>query len=121
MIENYPGSPPIFEQIYQHLGEEIITGVLLEESPVTSIRQMALDLSVNPLTVSKAYQKAEEAGWIKKERGIGFKVMSGAKEKAYVSMRSHFLDQEWPRISRRLEFLGFSVESLKPGFVLSNE
>lgn len=98
---------PLYRQIRRRVENEIIEGALAEGGALPSVRQMASTLSVNPLTVMKAYQELLDEGLIEKRRGIGMHVAPGAHRKLLSSARQAFLGQEWPRVLAKLKQLGF--------------
>lgn len=107
---------PIFLQIRQRIVEMILGGQIKEGDAVPSIRQVATDLSVNPLTVTKAYQSLVDSGVIEKRRGLGMFVTEGARDTLMQFEREKFLSEEWPRILKQIETLG-----LKPKELLDKE
>jgi len=90
----------------------ILDGTLAEGKALPSVRQVAVDFQVNPLTVSKAYQALVDDGLVEKRRGVGMFVCDGAREKLLRNEREHFLETEWPRILDRMEQLGLEPETL---------
>ena len=103
---------PIFVQIRQRIVELILSGAIAEEGAVPSIRQVAADLSVNPLTVTKAYQSLVDGDIIEKKRGLGMFVKKGAREALLKQERDKFLAEEWPRIAKQIDALGLSLKEL---------
>lgn len=103
---------PIFRQLKEKVVELIIDGEVSEGEAVPSVRQVAVDYQVNPLTVSKAYQELVDSEILEKKRGLGMFVTQGAKKKLFESEKKAFLEIEWPKISKRMKRLGFSLEQL---------
>ena len=103
---------PIFRQLKEKVVELIIDGEVSEGEAVPSVRQVAADYQINPLTVSKAYQQLVDESILEKKRGLGMFVTESAREKLLESEKSHFLEIEWPKIIRRIERLGLSMQSL---------
>ena len=103
---------PIFLQIRQRLIEMILKGTIPEGEALPSIRQIAMDLSVNPLTVTKAYELLVDLGVVEKKRGMGMYVADGARAKLFAHEREKFLSEEWPRIRAQIEALGLDVKQL---------
>lgn len=97
---------PIYRQIHHATVALIIEGKLPEGTMVPSVRQVAMDANVNPLTVSKAYQALVDEGVIEKQRGQGFFVAAGAKKRLLNTEREQFLKEEWPALQLRLVRLG---------------
>ncbi|MET1253834.1 GntR family transcriptional regulator [Aliikangiella maris] len=103
---------PIFRQLKEKVIELIMDGEVIEGEAVPSVRQVAADYQINPLTVSKAYQELVDDEVLEKKRGLGMFVTEGAKEKLYAEERRIFLQQEWPRIIKRIQRLGINMDEL---------
>lgn len=107
---------PIFLQIRQRMIEMILNGTIGEGDALPSVRQIATELSVNPLTVSKSYQSLVDMGTVEKRRGMGMYVTGGAREKLRAHEREKFLKEDWPAIAARIAALGLDAhELLKDG------
>lgn len=98
---------PIYRQIRDATVALIIEGQLGEGEMVPSVRQVAVDSNVNPMTVTKAYQILMDEAVIEKRRGLGFFVTPGAKDRVLDQERDRFIHEEWPTLRARLERLGF--------------
>ncbi|MCD7058976.1 GntR family transcriptional regulator [Pelagibacterium xiamenense] len=103
---------PIFIQIRQQMIGMILGGTIGEGDPLPSVRQVATDLSVNPLTVTKAYQSLVDLEIVEKRRGLGMFVLAGAREKLRTYERQKFLEEDWPVIKERIASLGLSLDDL---------
>jgi GntR family transcriptional regulator len=103
---------PIYRQLRDRVIGLILDGSLKEGDAVPSVRQVAADFRINPLTVMKAYQALSDEGLLEKRRGLGMFVSTGARKALLSDERSRFLDSEWPRIRARIQSLGLSVEDL---------
>lgn len=103
---------PIYWQLRQRTVAAILDGTLQEGQPVPSVRQVAVDFQVNPLTVSKAYQSLVDDNLVEKRRGVGMFVREGARRTLLASERKRFLNEEWPRLAERIEQLGLDLEEL---------
>ncbi len=103
---------PIFVQIRQLLIGMILSETTPEGEALPSIRQIAMDLSVNPLTVTRAYQSLVDLQVVEKRRGLGMFVAEGARHKLLAHERQAFLNDEWPRIKARIETLGLHPKDL---------
>ncbi len=103
---------PIFRQLKEKVVELIIDGEVSEGEAVPSVRQVAADYQINPLTVSKAYQELVDESILEKRRGLGMFVTESARERLLESEKSHFLEIEWPKVVRKIERLGLSMQSL---------
>ncbi|MFT6659092.1 GntR family transcriptional regulator [Maritalea sp.] len=105
-------SQPIFVQIRTRIIALILDKTVKEGEALPSVRQISTDLSVNPLTVTKAYQSLVELGVVEKKRGLGMFVADGAPEILLKHEREKFLTQEWPRIRTQIEALGLDLNEL---------
>ncbi len=103
---------PIFRQLKEKVVELIIDGEVSEGEAVPSVRQVAADYQINPLTVSKAYQELVDESILEKKRGLGMFVTESAREKLLESEKRNFLDIEWPKIIKKIDRLGLSIQSL---------
>jgi GntR family transcriptional regulator len=103
---------PIFRQLKEKVIELIIDGEVTDGEAVPSVRQVAADYQINPLTVSKAYQELVDESILEKRRGLGMFVTESAREKLLSTEKTHFLEVEWPKILERIERLGLSIQVL---------
>lgn len=112
MGETWKDNLPIYRQLRDRVVEMILDGALQEGEPVPSVRQVAAECQVNPLTVSKAYQELVDEQLLEKRRGLGMFVIDGAREALLQSERDRFLREEWPALHARLQRLGLDLETL---------
>lgn len=103
---------PIYKQLKEKVVELIIDGEVLEGEAVPSVRQVAADYQINPLTVSKAYQELVDESILEKRRGLGMFVKENARETLLINEKKQFLEVEWPAILKRISRLGFSLTEL---------
>jgi|TARA_B100000035_G_scaffold237777_1_gene206074 GntR family transcriptional regulator len=103
---------PIYQQVRDHVVSLIIDDVLKSGDPIPSVRQMAVEGGVNPLTVSKAYQELVDLNIVEKRRGLGMFITEGAKKELLKLEQSKFLNNEWPNILKRAESLGIDLNEL---------
>jgi GntR family transcriptional regulator len=103
---------PIYQQLRSAVMHRILTGTLAEGEAVPSVRQVAAEERINPLTVTRAYQMLTDEGLLEKRRGLGLFVVEGARNRALQSERETFLREEWPRIRSRIQALGIDLPSL---------
>lgn len=103
---------PIFVQIRTRIIALILNKTTNEGEALPSVRQIATDLSVNPLTVTKAYQSLVELGVVEKRRGLGMFVAEGARKILLNHEREKFLTEEWPRIRTQIEALDLNLNEL---------
>jgi GntR family transcriptional regulator len=90
----------------------ILDGVLKEGDPLPSVRTVATESRVNPLTVLKAYQELVEEQLVETRRGLGMFVNAGARDLLLKGERKKFLEEEWPRITANIRRLGLRPEEL---------
>lgn len=103
---------PIYRQIRDRVVAMILDGVLKEGDPLPSVRAVAPEYRVNPLTVLKAYQELADEGLVESRRGLGMFINAGARDLLLEGEREKFLNEEWPRVYANLQRLGLSAEEL---------
>ncbi len=103
---------PIYQQLADRLAAQLLDGQPAEGEPMPSVRALAGQYVINPLTVSRALQALTEAGLIEARRGLGLFVKPGARESLRASERAQFLNDEWPRLRERLRRLGIAPDQL---------
>ena len=103
---------PIYRQLQQRVVAMILDGALNEGDSLPSVRQVAADYQINPLTVSKAYQELVDHQLVEKRRGLGMFVIEGARAALLKSERERFLREEWPTLFARLQRLGLDLKTL---------
>ena len=111
-MSQFNDSQPIFLQIRQRIVEMILKKAVKEGESLPSVRQIATDLSVNPLTVTKAYDGLVDIGVVESRRGMGMFVNEGAREKLLAHERQKFLTEDWPRIVAQIRALELDPASL---------
>lgn len=112
MSTHWNDSQPIYWQLKERTVAMILDGTLAEGEALPSVRIVASEFHLNPITVSKSYQALVEEDLVEKRRGLGMFVCEGARKKLITSERDKFLNDEWPAMLDRIEQLGLSVESL---------
>jgi GntR family transcriptional regulator len=103
---------PIYRQLRDRVVAMILEGTLKEGDALPSVRQVAADLRVNPLTVLKGYQQLVDEALVEKRRGLGMYVREGASAALLKDERQRFLDEEWPRVRATIQRLGLSAGEL---------
>jgi GntR family transcriptional regulator len=103
---------PIYVQIRDLIASAIINGTYGVGDSLPSVRALAVDQQVNPLTVSKAYQELQLAGLVTARRGLGLFVEPGARERLIAEERKLFIESEWPAIRRHIDLLGLKPAEL---------
>ena len=115
MDREWNDSEPIYRQLRNRVVAMILDGVLKEGDPLPSVRNVAADYRVNPLTVLKGYQELADEGLVEKRRGLGIFIKSGARHLLLQGERQKFLAEEWPRVKATIERLGLEPEELLNG------
>ena len=114
-MNEWKDNEPIYLQLRQLVLSQILSGSLPEGEAVPSVRQVASQERINPLTVSKAYQTLVDEGLREKRRGLGMFVNEGARAQALERERQRFLSEEWPATLARIENLQLDAEHLLSG------
>src|SRR5215475_15435117 len=89
---------PIYRQLRDRVVDMILDGVLNNGDPLPSVRNVAAEYRVNPLTVLKGYQQLVDEDLVEKRRGLGMFIKAGAREKLLQDERKKFLAEQWPAI-----------------------
>lgn len=103
---------PIYRQLRDRVVHMILDGALKEGDPLPSVRNVAAEYRVNPLTVLKAYQELVDEELVEKRRGLGMFVKTGAHSSLVKAERQKFLNEHWPRVHATIRRLGLSPEEL---------
>ena len=106
---------PIYLQLRDRIAELILDGALAADDPLPSVREVAAEHQVNPLTVLKGYQLLVDQQIVESRRGRGMFVMSGAREQLLKLQRRQFLNEEWPQIRAKVERLELDWNELLAG------
>ena len=115
MDREWNDNQPIYRQLRDRVVAMILDGVLKEGDPLPSVRTVAADYRLNPLTVLKGYQELVDEELVEKKRGLGMYVRSGARTLLLRGERQKFLDEEWPRIQETIQRLGLTADELLNG------
>jgi GntR family transcriptional regulator len=103
---------PIYRQLRDRVVAMILEGVLGDGDALPSVRNVAAEYRLNPLTVLKGYQELVDEGLVEKKRGRGMFVTDGAQKQLLKDERQRFLDKEWPLIAATIERLGLEADRL---------
>ncbi|PKM05774.1 MAG: GntR family transcriptional regulator [Gammaproteobacteria bacterium HGW-Gammaproteobacteria-7] len=112
MSTTWTDNTPIYLQLKEKVVTMMLEGLLKPGDALPSVRQVAADFQLNPITVSRAYQELVDEALVEKRRGLGMYVNEGAHEKLLASERERFLKEEWPKVVERIERLGLDIEQL---------
>lgn len=108
-------SQPIYRQVRDRVVAMVLEGALKEGEALPSVRQVATESRINPLTVMKAYQQLVDEGLVEKRRGLGMFVAPGASTALLKDERERFLQTEWPKIHATIQRLGLNAGELLQG------
>jgi GntR family transcriptional regulator len=112
MDDEWNDSQPIYRQLRDRVIVMILEGVLNEGDPLPSVRNVAAEFRVNPLTVLKAYQQLADERIVEKRRGLGMFITAGARQLLLQAERQKFLNEQWPVIRATIERLGLTPQDL---------
>jgi GntR family transcriptional regulator len=112
MDPNWNDNQPIYRQLRDRMVALILEGALKEGDALPSVRAVAADYRLNPLTVLKGYQQLVDEHLVVKRRGLGMFVSDGARRLLLAGERDRFLNDEWPHILAVINRLGFSAQEL---------
>jgi GntR family transcriptional regulator len=103
---------PIYRQLRDRVVEMILEGVLGDGDALPSVRNVAAEYRLNPLTVLKGYQELVDEGLVEKKRGRGMFVTDGARRQLLKDERRRFVEKEWPKVLETIERLGLDAAEL---------
>jgi GntR family transcriptional regulator len=115
MTQQWDPESPIYFQLYQQVIKRILDGFIAEGEPVPSVRNVASEYRLNPITISKAYQMLQDENIVEKQRGKGLFVKPGAKNLILERERNVFINKEWPVVMQQIERLQLKIEDLVAG------
>jgi GntR family transcriptional regulator len=115
MDRGWSDGQPIYRQLRDRVVAMILDGVLEEGDPLPSVRHVATEQRLNPLTVLKGYQELVEENLVEKRQGVGLFVREGARDRLLAGERRKFLTEDWPRIRETIERLGLTSQELLAG------
>jgi GntR family transcriptional regulator len=115
MDREWNDGQPIYRQLRDRVVAMILDGVLKDGDPLPSVRSVAAEYRVNPLTVLKGYQELVDEQLVESRRGRGMFINSGARKLLLQGERQKFLAEEWPRVQETIQRLGLSAEELLDG------
>ncbi|HEY3858074.1 MAG TPA: GntR family transcriptional regulator [Gammaproteobacteria bacterium] len=112
MEPTWSDNQPIYRQLRDRVVAMILEDTLKEGDPLPSVRSVAAEYQINPLTVLKGYQSLVDEGLVEKRRGLGMFVKEGARRSLMKNEREQFLKSEWPLILQRIQRLGLDLMEL---------
>jgi GntR family transcriptional regulator len=116
MNPDWNDTQPIYRQLRDRVVALILDGALKEGDPLPSVRSVAAEQRVNPLTVLKGYQHLVDEDLVETRRGLGMFIKPGARAKLLEGERRRFLAEQWPRVRATIQRLGLTERDLlEPG------
>ncbi|HET7436218.1 MAG TPA: GntR family transcriptional regulator [Thermoanaerobaculia bacterium] len=112
MDREWNDSQPIYRQLRDRIVAMILDNVLNEGDPLPSVRNVAAEYRVNPITVLKGYQQLVDEELVESKRGRGMFIKPGARNLLLDAERQKFLAEQWPRIYATIQRLGLNAEEL---------
>ncbi len=111
-MQTWDHKQPIYQQLADLLAAGLLEGDPPEGQAMPSVRTLASQHALNPLTVSRALQSLSDEGLLDNRRGMGLYVRSGARDRLMETERKRFLTEEWPQLRSRLRRLGINAQQL---------
>ena len=111
----------IYRQLRDRVVAMILEGILGDGDALPSVRNVAAEYRLNPLTVLKGYQELVDEGLVEKKRGRGMFVTDGARRQLLIDERQKFVDKEWPKVLETIERLGLDASELLQGTARSDD
>ena len=116
MDREWNDSQPIYRQLRDRVVDMILDGALKEGDPLPSVRNVAAEYRINPITVLKGYQQLVDEQLVEAKRGLGMFINAGARDLLLQAERQKFLAEQWPRVYATIQRLGLTPkELLEPG------
>jgi GntR family transcriptional regulator len=112
MDREWNDSQPIYRQLRDRVVAMILDGVLKEGDPLPSVRNVAAEYRVNPITVLKGYQQLVEEQLVESRRGLGMFINAGAHDLLLQAERQRFMAEQWPRVYATIQRLGLTPKEL---------
>jgi GntR family transcriptional regulator len=112
---------PIYRQLRDRVVAMILEGILGDGDALPSVRNVAAEYRLNPLTVLKGYQELVDEGLVEKKRGRGMFVTDGARRQLLIDERQKFVDKEWPKVLETIKRLGLDASELLQGTAGSDD
>ncbi len=103
---------PIYRQLRDRVVAMILEGVLNDGDALPSVRNVAAEYRLNPLTVLKGYQELVDEGLVEKKRGRGMFINDGARKQLLKDERQRFVQKEWPKVVETINRLGLDPDDL---------
>ncbi len=121
MVEQWNDDRPIYLQLKDKVLTMIMDGVLKGGEALPSVRKVAVEYQINPITASKAYAELVDEGLVEKKRGLGMFILEGARKNLLAAEQKTFVEIEWPKIIKQISRLGLNVKDLLKSTETKNE
>lgn len=120
---NFNNNKPIFIQIADLICKRILDDTYLPDQRIPSVRELAVEVEVNPNTVMRSFERLQQSEIIYNKRGVGYFISANAKKEILEQGRADFIHEELPRIFKEMDLLGISFEKLEKVYAtyLSNK
>ena len=112
MDHEWNDSQPIYRQLRDLVVAMMLDGLLKEGDPLPSVRNVAAEYRINPLTVLKSFQALVDDGLVEKRRGLGMFITTGARDRLLEGERQRFLKEQWPLVQATIQRLGLTPQEL---------
>lgn len=112
-MQTWDDRQPIYRQLAERLADGLLDGDPPEGEAMPSVRVLASQYLLNPITVGRALQALSDDGLIESRRGVGMYVREGARQRLLQAERERFLNEEWPQLRQRLKRLGLDADDLE--------
>lgn len=109
---NFHSNKAIYIQIADLICEKILSEIFKEEERIPSVRELAIDLEVNPNTVMRTYEYLQDLGVISNKRGVGFFVNTDSIKKVTAYLRKEFMEQELPNLFKNMKILAINISEI---------
>jgi GntR family transcriptional regulator len=112
MSISWNDNAPIYRQLKDRVIEMMLDGLLKPGDALPSVRQIAAEYQLNPITVSRAYQELADENLVEKRRGLGMYMTDNARDSLMQTERERFINEEWPQMLERIRRLGLNPKEL---------
>lgn len=110
---NFHSNKAIYLQIVDFIQNNILSGNYKEGDRISSIREIAVQMGVNPNTIMRSYTYLQQNNIIKNKRGVGYFIEPGAVQNIQDKWKKDFIEKEWPAILQKMELLNINLSDLK--------
>lgn len=112
----FANNKPIFIQIADLVCKRVLDGTYLPDERIPSVRELGVEVEVNPNTVMRSFERLQQTDIIYNKRGVGYFISPNAKEEIHIQRHSAFIREELPYLFREMDLLGISIEDLNQAY-----